>query len=697
MKRCLTWGFASTALGLLVAATCSATPALIPLPVQMQNRPGFFTLCPSVAVAGVPQRATRTILVDNSSLPTGQYLANMLARSTGYQFAILTNNTAGPVRGAVLLTTVNAMALGAEGYELTVAPDSVVIRAPQQAGLFYGVQSLLQLLPPQILSPQPVTGVAWTAPCVYIQDYPRFSWRGVMLDVARHFFDKQEVERVLDGLALHKINTLHLHLCDDQGWRVQILSEPLLTTTGAWRGGMDYGLNPFSSTAFRAGGTPYGGFYTQNDVQEMVAYAQQRHITIVPEIEMPAHSTAGLASYTNYSCGYTSNRFNMDSISYGRSLYSLARPGSWTFFTNILTEIMRLFPSQYIHCGGDEVIATGDSDWTTYSYDANQMTALGISPSGGQSSIIAYQHWFSTNLAAFLQSNGRTMIGWSEYEAGGTVPNAALMDWGTGGGSYAVQVAQAGLPVVMTPDSNLYINYCETYGNPPASFSAPSTEPYFIVGGVPDYSSVTNVYDFEPVPSAITGSPSATNIIGAQCNLWTEYVPSPENVEFKLFPRICALAELTWTPAASKNFASFQSRLVTHVQRLSAARFNYNSETVTQIGTWGPTVGTSLTYNITPYVNKNGEIDVNFYYTSGSDAIQISSVSLLENGVQISSDTHLGTAGLIEYTPSTSYFVPYFVLHLPWFHAGSTYTIQATIAGLGGNSSSGTVYLPNWN
>jgi hexosaminidase len=666
----------------------------------MQTRPGYFTLCPSVPVAGVPVRGTRTIVTDSLSLQSGQYLANILSRSTGFRFAVVTNSTAGPVRGAILLTTVNASTnYGTEGYQLSVAPDSVIVSASAQSGVFYGVQTLLQLFPPQILSLQPVTNVAWTAPCVLIQDQPRFSWRGVMLDVTRHFFDKQEVERVLDALALHKINTLHLHLCDDQGWRIQINSEPQLTTTGAWRGSMDYGLNPASSTAFRAGGTPYGGYYTQNDVREMVTYAQQRHITIVPEIEMPAHSTAGLASYTNFSCGYLSNRFDMDSINYGVSLYSLARPGSWTFFTNILTEVMSLFPSQYIHCGGDEVTATGDMDWTTYSYDANQMTALGISTSGGDASLIAYQHWFSTNLSAFLQANGRTMIGWSEYEAGGTVPNAALMDWGTGTSSYAVQVAEAGLPVVMTPDSNLYINYCETYGNPPYSFSAPFGEPYFIVGGTPSYSSVTNVYNFEPVPSSLTG-PSTNNIIGAQCNLWTEYVPSPENVEFKLFPRVCALAELTWSPKASKNFTNFQARLVPHEQRLSALGINYNHEAVTQIGTWGPTVSTSgsvVSYTITPYVTANGEIDINFYYTSGADAVKVTSVSLLENGTQISVDNHTGNSGGYEYLANTSDLVPYFVLHLPWFHPGSTYTIQATITGQGGTASNGTVYLVNWN
>src|SRR5215472_8508445 len=254
-----------TCLALLASTSASlaANPAIIPLPQQMQVRAGIFTLCQSLLIPGGSARATTKILVDSSSLETGQYLTGMLSRSTGCQFALATNGAAGPIRGAILLTTVNAIAgLGAEGYELTVAPDSVVIRAPSQAGLFYGVQSLLQLFPPQILSLQPVSGVAWVAPCVYVQDQPRFPWRGVMLDVSRHFVDKQEVKRILDGLALHKINTFHWHLTDDHGWRIEIKSYPALTSAGGWRTDIDYNQNPAASTAYNSLGQ-YGGFYTQ--------------------------------------------------------------------------------------------------------------------------------------------------------------------------------------------------------------------------------------------------------------------------------------------------------------------------------------------------------------------------------------------------------------------------------------------------
>jgi hexosaminidase len=694
-------GIVGLATFLLAAPAFAAAPAIIPLPQQMQVRPGIFTLCPSQSVPGAPARATTRILVDGLSLQTGQYLATILFRSTGNQFTVATNNAAGPIRNAILLTTTNAIAgLGAEGYELTVAPDSVVIRAPAQAGLFYGVQSLLQLFPPQILAPRPVTGVAWVAPCVYIQDQPRFAWRGVMLDVSRHFVDKQEVERILDGLALHKINRFHWHLTDDHGWRLQILSYPNLTltastNTGAWRTGIDYGQNPAASTAWNSIGK-YGGYYTQDDIREVVAYAQQRYITVVPELEFPAHCSAALVSYPSLGCGNAGSVYNMDNINYSYTLFSLAGPGCWTFFTNVLTEVMNLFPSQYIHCGGDEVVATGDSQWNSYSYDANQMTALGISTGGGSTSRQKYQRWFTTNLVSFLKANGRTFCGWSEIEDAGTITNAVLFEWET---DQAATAAAAGQPVVMCPNG---INYYEV----PSSSTSPyatNVEPYFIVGGNPAYKTLNNVYTYDPVSSSGATGAATNNIIGAQLNLWTEDVPSGLNMEYKIFPRMCAEAEMTWTPKSLTSYSGFTSRLVVDEQRLAQMGLNYNHETITQIGTWGPTVstsGTTVTYDITANVAKGGEIDVSFAYTSGANAITVSNVLLLENGTQVASDNHSGRAGALfpnGFTQSSSLILAYYVLRLPSYHPGSTYTIQATIAGVGGMASNGNVYLPNWN
>jgi hexosaminidase len=683
------------AFALAAGAGFAATPSIIPLPVQMQVRPGIFTLCPSQPIPGAPARATTKILVDSASLETGQYLGTALFKSTGNQFTVATNGAVGPIRGAILITTVSALpGLGAEGYELTVAPDSVVIRAPAQAGLFYGVQSLLQLFPPQIMSLRPVTGVAWVAPCVYIQDQPRFSWRGVMLDVSRHFVDKQEVKRLLDGLALHKINRFHWHLVDDHGWRIEIKSWPLLTATastntGAWRTNIDYNLNPAASTAWNSYGK-YGGYYTQDDVREVVAYAQQRHITVVPEVEFPAHCTAALVSYPSLGCGNADilSRYDMDNIHYGYTLFSLVN--SAAFFTNVLTELMSLFPSQYIHCGGDEVTATGDTQWTTYAPDASQMTALGITGTT-TAKIQAYQRYLTTNLTAFLKANGRTFCGWSEIEDAGTITNAVLFEWTTDKGNLT---ASNGQSVVMCPNG---INYYEVTG-----VNATNYDPYFQVGGGPGYKTIANVYNYEPVPTTLN-PPWTTNIIGAQVNLWTEFVPSALNMEYKIFPRVCAEAEVTWTPAAQKNLTDFNTRLVVAEQRLAQMDLNYNHEVIPQIGSWGPSIPTTATafnYDITSYVTKAGEIDVSFNYTSGSDAIDIYSVKLLENGTQVDINTFHGFAGLTVYYQYPNAFgnIPYYVVHLPVFHPGSTYTIQASMAEHGSSASSnGKVFLPNWN
>lgn len=678
---------------LSAAAALALSPAIIPMPNSMQVRSGVFTLCPSLPVFAAPGRAATAILVDSPSLETGQYLAAMLFRSTGFQFTVSTNGAAGPVRGAILLTTVNALSsLGPEGYELTVAPDSVVVRAPAQAGVFYGAQSLLQLFPPQIFSPQPAPGVTWVAPSVYIQDQPRFAWRGVMLDVSRHFFEKQEIKRVLDGLAMHKLNIFHWHLTDDHGWRLQIRSYPNLTlaaatNTGAWRTGIDYGQNPAASTAYNSLGK-YGGYYTQDDIREVVAYAQQRHITVVPEIEFPAHCTSAVVSYPWLGCGNpaTTNYYDMDNVHYAYALFSLAGPGCGDFFTNVLTEVMTLFPGQYIHCGGDEVVLTGDRQWTTYSYDANKMTALGITGTT-TSKIVQYQRWFSIQLANFLQAHGRTMAGWNDIAASGPITNAVLMDFT---GNYATNRQY----VVVAPNG---INYYELHDATTTNY-----EPYFEVGYAPAYSTLSDVYGLEPVPAGL--NPAYTNyILGAQCNLWTEFVPSAMNVEYKMFPRLCAEAEVTWTSSSQKNYSDFTNRLIVGEQRLAQMGLNYNHETIPQIGSWGPWVPTTPTltsYDITPYVTSAGEIDVSFVWNSGSDGINVFSVSLLENGTEVDRNTFTGFAykTLFTQTGNAAGGLPYYMLHLARFHPGSTYTLQASMAENGTHaSSSGKVFLPNWN
>ena len=677
---------------LLAAAAGWAAPALIPLPQLLQTNAGTFTLCPPPVIPGVPTPAPTPILVDTAARETGEYLAITLFKSTGYRFQIATNSGGVPIAGAILLTTNNALAtLGAEGYELTVTTNAVVIRAPAAAGLFYGVQTLLQLLPPEIYSPLPVSGVPWTVPCVYVKDAPRFPWRGWMLDSVRHFFNKDEVKQMIDAMVIHKLNTLHWHLDDDSGWRIEIKKWPLLTQVGAWRpytnsaGGHLWGLNPRAMTPPNETGL-YGGFYTQDEVREIVAYAAQRHVTIVPEIEMPGHSTAALTAYPQFSCdGGVGDcatclkvPYSLSVTSYAGGVFCVARPETMSFIQDVLTEVMELFPSHYIHIGGDEV---NFGNWQKHPLDQALKSSLGIS------SDQVYQSHFTQQIANWLQSQGRTMMGWSEIMNGGTVTNAALMDWLN---TRAVQAATNSEYVVMAPSSTLYINKWETANNSSGGGVVWSNEP----PGQSGLCTLANVYAYEPIPASL---PAAyTNfILGAEGPCWTEWIPSLLNMQFRIFPRLCAIAEVDWTPAALKNWTDFSNRLEVQKQRLTQMGVNYNPHaTPPVLGNWSPaqTPATyaTMTWDITPSVTAPGEIDVSFCWKTGAHGLDIAWVALLENGVELDRDTHAGFTGV---SPSR----PVYVLRLPAKRPGATYTLAASAQGRGGTNSNGVVYRPNWN
>ncbi len=676
-------------------AVFATPPALIPLPQQMQLQSGTFTLCPAQLISGAQSVAPMKILVDNGARETGEYLAGLLFKSTGYRFQIASNPGGGDFPNAISLTTNSALAvLGSEGYELTVATNSVVIRAPTSAGLFYGVQTLLQLLPPEIYSAHPALAapVAWSAPCVYIQDSPRFPWRGWMLDSVRHFFNKDEVKQMLDTMAFHKLNMFHWHLDDDSGWRIEILKWPLLTQVGAWRTNLLFNLNPRSTTAYNDLGE-YGGFYTQADVREIVAYAAQRHITIIPEIEMPGHSSAPLAAYPQFSCnggvGDCTNCLNgpysLNVTSYSGGVFCAARPETKDFLHDILTEVIGLFPGPYIHIGGDEVRF---NNWTNHSLDLALITSLGFTNSTGVTAIQKYQSYFTQQIANWIKSQGRTMIGWSEIMNGGLVTNAVLMDWLA---TKATFTATNGQYAVMSPSASCYINKWET-GSTSGNGAGViwSNEPPAQSGFV----SLNTAYSFEPIPAGLAAG--YTNfILGSQGNSWSEWIPSLLNMQFRVFPRLCALAEGNWTPAALKNYSDFTNRLVVHKQRLTQMGVNYNpSATPPAIASWIPaqvsTNYNTLSWNLTSSVTAAGEIDLSFCWQSGANGLDIAWVALLENGVEIDRDTHAGFTGVTPVKPT-------YILRLPARRNGSIYTIQASVAGRGGSDSTGTVYRPNWN
>jgi len=519
------------------AATAEA-PGLIPLPAKATFPPGGFSLDP-----------TANILADATSQDTAQYLAGRLRPATGYPLKLGAGS--GSAKGNIVLTTRDAKAtLGEEGYELTVSQDSVTIRAPHPAGLFYGVQTLLQLLPPQIYAASPASGVSWKIPCAQIEDQPRFPWRGLMLDVSRHFYNLDEIKQLLDSMAAQKLNQFHWHLVDDQGWRIEIKHYPRLTQVGAWRKSIGFGLDPKSSAAYGPDGR-YGGFYTQADIREVIAYASARHITIVPEIEMPGHSTAALSAYPEFSCSGGPYSTDLNGGVFA-GVYCAGKDGTFEFLQNILGEVIDLFPGKYIHIGGDEV---PKDNWQKCAKCQARKTAEQL-PSEKE-----LQSYFIRRIEKFVNSRGRNLIGWSEIREGGLAKNAAVMDW-IGG---AVEAATDGHDVVMSPTSNCYFDYYQATNH--------ATEPKAIGGFLP----LKKVYALEPVPAKLDAQ-FAAHILGAQGNLWTEYIAAFRHAQYMIYPRLCAIAEVSWSPKTGRDYADFVQRLQPQFQRFDQMGINYRKE-----------------------------------------------------------------------------------------------------------------------
>ena len=514
-------------------------PALIPLPQKLERHDGAFILGPETRISAL-----------GVSQDTVAALVDRLRPVTGFVWHIAPVGPATAPANTILITTNQTnLALGREGYELKVTSEGVVIHAPTDTGVFYGVQTLLQLLPPEIFSTTP-TNIAWQIPCVQIEDQPRFPWRGMMLDVSRHFFTKAEIERWLDLLALHKINTFHWHLVDDQGWRIEIKKHPKLTGVGAWRSGVGFGFAHDVTTNYGPDGR-YGGFYTQDDIREIVTYAQDRHITVIPEIEMPGHSVAALSAYPQFSCN--GGPYNTD-IGAGvqAGVYCAGREETFAFLQDVLTEVMDLFPGPFIHIGGDEV---PKDNWHKCTNCQARIQAEGLKDEH------ELQSYFIRRIEKFINAHGRRLIGWSEIREGGLAPSAAVMDW-IGGG---LEAAKAGHDVVMSPTSFCYFDYYQSRDQ--------RAEPRAGGGFIP----LDKVYAFEPVPAGLNPE-LQPHILGGQGNVWTEYIPHFRQVEYMTFPRLCALSEVLWSPKDSRNWGGFTNRLAVHEQRLDFLEVNYRRE-----------------------------------------------------------------------------------------------------------------------
>jgi hexosaminidase len=381
---------------------------------------------------------------------------------------------------------------------------------------------------------------------VHIEDQPRFAWRGFLLDVGRHFFTKAEIKQLLDLMALHKLNIFHWHLTDDQGWRLEIKKYPRLTGIGAWRKNIGFGLDPKAGTAYGPDGR-YGGYYTQADVRELVAYADSRHITIVPEIEMPGHASAALAAYPQFSCfggAYSTDEGALPGV------FCAGKDETFELLQNVLTEVCQLFPGKYIHIGGDEV---SPENWKKCPKCQARERQEGLKNEH------ELESYFIRRIEKFLNAHGRTLVGWSEIREGGLAQNATIMDW-IGG---AVESAREGHDVVMTPTAHCYLDYYQ-------STNKETAEPKAIGGYLP----LSQVYAFEPVPANLEPQ-FRSHIIGAQASLWTEYIASLKHAEYMTLPRLSAFAEVAWSQSDSRNSDDFMRRLRVQVRRFDQLGVNY--------------------------------------------------------------------------------------------------------------------------
>ena len=507
--------------------------SIVPLPESLTVGTGRFTLTASTAV-----------YADAASAPIARRFAAAVAPSTGLNLPVRVGGT--PTGRAIVLRRDSRLTrLGAEGYDLTVTPRQITIRAREPAGVFYGLQTIRQLLPPEVFREARVDSVAWVIPAVRIVDRPRFSWRGAHLDVGRHFMPKEFVKKYIDLLALHKLNSFHWHLTEDQGWRIQIRKYPRLTEVGGWRTQTVVGRqgSATDSTTWKFDGQRHGGFYTQDDVREIVAYARDRFVNVVPEIEMPGHALAAIAAYPELGVTGQPADVGMRWGVYANILN--AEESTVAFMQDVLAEVLELFPSKFIHVGGDEA---DKALWKTSPRIQERIRELGLKDEH------ELQSWFIRRMDAFLTSKGRRLIGWDEILEGGLAENATVMSWrGTAGG---IEAARSGHDVVMAPTSHTYLDYYQSKNT--------AGEPLAIGGYVP----LETVYAFEPIPAELEPS-QRSRVLGAQAQLWTEYMKGPKQVEYMAFPRLTALAEVVWTPVERRNYRDFLTRLDDHLLRLA--------------------------------------------------------------------------------------------------------------------------------
>ena len=508
-------------LGMCLTAHSLKAQSVIPVPLKMEQGTGCFLLSENTQLY-INLQGLEVQLLENCLQALPVHLKKGKKKDTQNILSLL-------------ITEKNHQLPSPESYTLSVTPQQILIRATSGAGLFYGLQTLLQLA-------QPSGAGSYSIASVEIEDTPRFAYRGLMLDVSRHFSTKEFIKKQIDALAYYKINRLHLHLTDAAGWRLEIKKYPLLTEFAAWRtdptwkqwwnGGRKY-------VRFDAPGA-YGGYYTQDDIREILEYARQHYITVIPEIEMPSHSEEVLAAYPQLSCS---------GEPYKNSDFCVGNEETFMFLENVLTEVMELFPSEYIHIGGDEA---GKSAWKTCPKCQKRMKDEHLA------NVDELQSYLIHRIEKLLNNHGRHLLGWDEILQGGIAPNATVMSWrGEEGGIAAVT---SGHRAIMTPGAYCYLDSYQ---------DAPYSQPEAIGGYLP----LKKVYSYNPVPASLTAE-QAKLVYGVQGNLWVEYIPTPEHVEYMIYPRILALAETAWSAPERKSWPDFHTRALSAVADLQAKGYH---------------------------------------------------------------------------------------------------------------------------
>ena len=521
--------FSAAMLGVNPTSAIAANVNIIPIPVKTQTLKGEFVLPRKVVIAYQTTEGKNI----------AQYMADKLKASTGYE-VILSEK-----KGNITIQITPSLKMAEEGYHLIVTAKGVTIKAKTAKGAFYGMQSFMQLLPAKIESPTKVDGVKWVAQCCNIEDAPRFGYRGFHLDPCRHFITVENVKKQLDLMSMFKVNTMHFHLTEDQGWRIEIKKYPELTTIGSIRNEGD--------------GSSYGGYYTQEQIKEIVDYAAKRYITVIPEIDLPGHMMAAISAYPNLSC--KGEKWSLRTVWGVEDIVMCAgKEDMFNFLGDIFDEIVPLFPGKYFHIGGDECPKTS---WKNCPTCQKRIKDEGLQTDGKHTAEERLQSYVIKRVEKMLEQRGRKIIGWDEILEGGLSANATVMSWrGTQGG---IEAALQKHDVIMTPGSDgMYLDWYQ--GD---SKIEPVTIP-----STPKYLATT--YNYNPVPDTIKSLGLAHHILGVQCNNWSEYMYTNAKMEYMMYPRALALSEIAWSPLSKKNFEDFCRRLDANSIRLDEHNITYH-------------------------------------------------------------------------------------------------------------------------